>query len=427
MQRQIIFLIAVFFMIISIASPADQQRGGAINGTASKQDFLSDTNYYALIIGIDKYSGNIPPLATAVNDAHAILEVLVDQYGFSKSSVVELYNSQATKAAIIETLRNFAKKLRENDNLFIYYAGHGQLDDVTGAGHWVPADAIAGRFDTYLPNSTIRDYVKGIKAKHILLVSDSCFAGSMLVERTISNQIDDRYYLEASKRTSRKVITSGGLEPVSDSGKNGHSVFAYYLIEAFRKNESSYLVPSEIFTYIKTPLANNSEQSPIQGPLQGAGDEGGEFVFKNMSAASKTKMSFISDVESSIYVDGEYIGSTPLLDQPMKPGTKQWRMVCSALGQERSGTLDLLKGGNETVNVYFQGATSYLTVFTKPWTVVYVDGKKVGISPVANLKVTPGTHQVTLKSSEMGINKTFVLLFEEGKTVKIVKNILKDK
>jgi len=248
---------------------------------ASVDEVLINQNFYALFIAIDKYKGKIPALDTPVADAKSIRDMLVSKYAFPPKNITEMYDGAATRANILHKLRELAQDLDENDNLFIYFAGHGQLDDVTGTGHWVPVDAVANNFETYIPNSTIRDYIQACKAKHIYLISDSCFSGSLLTERAIPSEVSDRYYREAARRASRQVLTSGGKEPVADAGAAGHSIFAYYFLKVLQNNETNYIVPSEIFSELKVLVAGNSNQTPIQGPLRGTLDEGGEFVLRN--------------------------------------------------------------------------------------------------------------------------------------------------
>jgi len=255
---------------------------GATYSTSVDEVLTQQTNY-ALIIAINKYKGKIPSLDTPVNDAREIRNILVNKYGFDPKNVMELYDDEANRANILHKLRDFARDLGEHDNLIVYFAGHGQLDDVTGTGHWVPSDAIANKFDTYIPNSTIRDYIQAIKARHVYLISDSCFSGSLMTERAIPSEVSDRYYRESARRASRQVLTSGGKEPVADAGAEGHSIFAYYLIKVFQNHETNYIVPSEIFSELKLLVAGNSNQTPIQGPLRGTLDEGGEMVFRNQS------------------------------------------------------------------------------------------------------------------------------------------------
>mgnify|MGYP001364266625 FL=1 len=72
------------------------------------------------------------------------------------------------------------KKLKENDNLLIYYAGHGELDKSENRGYWLPVNASTKSRAEWISNQRIVDRVKATKAKHVLLMVDSCFSGSLM-------------------------------------------------------------------------------------------------------------------------------------------------------------------------------------------------------------------------------------------------------
>ena len=94
----------------------------------------------ALVIGIDTYSPPIgskqaksttrPPeawndLSGCKNDAEAMKEILVSKFGFATTDVKELYNTKATRAAILSSLNDLLKSTPENGIAVVYYAGHG--------------------------------------------------------------------------------------------------------------------------------------------------------------------------------------------------------------------------------------------------------------------------------------------------------------
>ncbi len=119
-----------------------------------------------------------------------------------------------------------------------------------------------------------------MKARHVLLISDSCYSGTLFGQaRAMPQVIDNKYYLNLYNEKSRWGMTSGNKTPVSDTGSGGHSVFAYHLIKELRKNEKPYISTQEIYTRIAPIVGNNSEQVPICRPIRNTGDQGGEFVF----------------------------------------------------------------------------------------------------------------------------------------------------
>ncbi|PCH94661.1 MAG: hypothetical protein COB85_05420 [Bacteroidetes bacterium] len=236
-------------------------------------------NYYALLIGIDEYRGKWPSLDNAVNDVEEIEKLLKSKYKFDH--FITLYDFHATRTAIIKQMEWLIDNVKPEDNVFIYYSGHGEFKQNLNKGYWVPHDALTKSTSEYISNNDIQTYLGGIRSKHTLLVSDACFSGDIFRGTTISVPFEDseKYYKKIHKMPSRKAMTSGGIEPVMDGGRDGHSVFAYYFLKSLRNNEAKYFDATQLYSDLKIPVINNSEQSPRFSPVKNTGDEGGQFVF----------------------------------------------------------------------------------------------------------------------------------------------------
>ena len=242
-------------------------------------DDLKVGNYYALIIGIDKYSGSWRALNNAVNDARAVENLLKSKYKFNQFKT--LYNEKASRTNIISSLEWLVENVKPADNVFIYYSGHGEFKKALNKGYWVPYGATTNSTSNYISNSDIQTFIKGIRSNHTLLVADACFSGDIFRGNTMSVPFENspKYYKKVHSLKSRQAMTSGGLEPVMDGGQDGHSVFAYYLLKALKENKSSMMDASQVFGKLKIPVYNNSDQSPNFKPIGKSGDEGGQFIF----------------------------------------------------------------------------------------------------------------------------------------------------
>jgi len=234
--------------------------------------------YRALIIGISDYvDTSIPDLETPLNDATALADLLRTKYGFK---VQLLLDRKATKKAIFNALRSLAASTKQDDSVLIYFAGHGDIDRIYNDGWWIPADARGGDPLTYLDNVQVQKSMRSMKARHALLISDSCYSGTLFGKaRAMPSVITDKYYLSLYNEKSRWGMTSGNKEPVSDEGTENHSVFAYQLLKELRKNDKPFLSTQEIYTRIAPIVSNNSEQTPLCRPIRNTGDQGGEFIF----------------------------------------------------------------------------------------------------------------------------------------------------
>lgn len=273
-------ILSLTLLVAGAAEPAvaaDPQRGVTVVPAAPGSVPISG-DYWALIIGIDQYQ-HAPKLESAVKDAAGVRDVLVSRYGFKREHVVELFNEQATSAKIQNALYKLGRQAGKDDSVLIYYAGHGQYDEDGRLGWWVPVEAEPREPGTFITNASIRDYISGMKARHVYLVADSCFSGTLFGTRALP-PINDQWYARLYQKSSRWGLTSGGKEPVADRGKDGHSVFAYHFITLLKENSDPYLVPSQIHNRLAPLVANNADQTPQSEPLKGAGDEGGQFVFR---------------------------------------------------------------------------------------------------------------------------------------------------
>jgi len=228
--------------------------------------------YYALLIGINDYEDPaITNLDNPVNDTRKLFDVLKTSYSFSEENITLLIN--AKREEIISSLDKLETKLTENDNLLIFYAGHGYWDEKTGKGYWFPADAKYNNTANWIRNSTISGYISGIRTRHTLLIADACFSGGIFKTRAAfsgaSRAISRIYELP-----SRKAMTSGTLKVVPDK-----SVFLYYLTTRLQENQEEFLPAEKLFFSFKPAVLNNSENIPQFGVIKNAGDEGGDFVF----------------------------------------------------------------------------------------------------------------------------------------------------
>ena len=137
-------------------------------------------NSYALIIGIDKYQ-NVRSLDYAVKDAEDIQSMLVDKFHFQQDNIVLLKNEEATKSSIIQEFSNITKKAGVNDRVLIFFAGHGETEDLPNGGEIGYLMPVNGNNSDLYVSAIDMDELKKIslrsEAKHILYLVDACYGG----------------------------------------------------------------------------------------------------------------------------------------------------------------------------------------------------------------------------------------------------------
>ncbi|MFK8044052.1 MAG: caspase family protein [Crocinitomicaceae bacterium] len=237
-------------------------------------DALSlESKNHILIISIDDYA-HWPKLNNAVSDADHLEKVLKSKYGFEEANIIRVQDTLANRQGIIDGFKKLIGAVGPNDNVIVYFSGHGYFDAELGEGYWIPVDAKKGADGDYLPNSFMMQLMKKVNSKHLFLVADACFSGSLF------NNSNRGYTENVGSYKSRWGLASGRLEYVSDGKVGEHSPFNKYLVEYLIKNDKSEFSVSEMIQYVKIKVANETSQSPIGNPLTGLGDEGGEFIFK---------------------------------------------------------------------------------------------------------------------------------------------------
>ena len=130
--------------------------------------------YYALVIGNNSYK-YLPKLKTANNDAEAVAKILRENYSYEVSLMTD-----ANHEDILDAFDEYREKLNYSDNLLIYYAGHGWLDEAGDEGYWLPVDARKNRRSKWISVASVTTAIKTLDANHVMVVADSCFSGTLV-------------------------------------------------------------------------------------------------------------------------------------------------------------------------------------------------------------------------------------------------------
>ena len=261
--------------------------GAAISGTVRLYE-----ESYALVIGIDDYTGGWPRLSNAVRDARLVAETLRAR-GFHVDFRKNLRFANFTQA-----LKDFFAIRGENPEarLFLWYAGHGHSEH--GEGFLVPADAhkpsARGRFK--LSAIHMRDFeglVRLAESRHVFAVFDACFAGTIFKSGrgTPPPAITRKTTLPV-----RQFLTSGDADQeVPDDGRFRKLFLRAITGEAPRAdaNGDGYLTGSELGLFMEDRVAalTSGRLTPRYGKLLDEDYDRGDFVFALPVAAESAEAS----------------------------------------------------------------------------------------------------------------------------------------
>jgi WD40 repeat protein len=192
---------------------------------------------YILAVGINKYKNSALNLNYAEPDARGIVDFFREKGKglFSKVEIIELYNEQATKEAIVSKFKQL-ENTQPQDTVLIYLSGHGE--SMKERWYFIPYELIYPEREEQVKGKGISSdelsgYIKGIKAQKILVLLDACKSGAILVA---FRGFEDRKALsQLSRATGIHVIAASTKDQFAAEIKDlGHGVFTYTLLEGLK-------------------------------------------------------------------------------------------------------------------------------------------------------------------------------------------------
>jgi Caspase domain/Sel1 repeat len=264
------------------AATAADNDSVALPGTLPRDVKLG--RFFAVVIGNNTYRDKAyPGLQSAANDATSVANVLKTRYGYQTKLVLN-----ASRLEMLTALSEMRSQLKAEDNLLVYYAGHGELSGSTG--YWIPTDGVANNAKSWISNAAISDIISSMPAKRVLVVADSCYSGSMtrasvpnLNAASMSPEKWNAWVKSMASGRTRTALSSGGVQPVADTGKGNHSYFARAFLNVLQDN-NRLMGAQSLYREVATSMALNSINSPLPqnpqyAPIRYAGHESGDFFF----------------------------------------------------------------------------------------------------------------------------------------------------
>lgn len=254
---------------------------------ATTTSFVRTGRDIALIIATNTYE-YWSNLANPVVDARAVAAELEGAYGFEVHLLID-----PTRNQVRDTVASLARdsQFSDEDQLFIFFAGHGAYSDEALDGFLAFRDTRPASEDRYgdsgLRYSWLRDTLTDASAKHVFLVIDACFGGSFSERLGIGSSRGDPLYALADpaqiiqrrlQYTTRRYLTSGSLEYVPDGRPGQHSPFARRFLEALRTeggpDGNGVLTFSEISAFVELVSATEPRGGSFPGD-----EPGSDFMF----------------------------------------------------------------------------------------------------------------------------------------------------
>jgi len=247
---------------------------------------------YALFFCADQYEDTIewPPLKNPISDGEALAAVLHDKFDFDTL----VFRNPKVSTIIDEIEKTLKREYRSNDQLFLFFAGHGYFNNDSKMGGIVACNTKKNDSATRLGYEMLRARLAdNHPCRHIFLAIDVCFGGTFFKEvaqekssgrgygsvggnyrgaRLIQNDIIvEMIDPQRAALRSRYALTSGGKDLVPDGEQ--YSPFAQQLLALFNNIDKTVLTEKDLFS-----ATQGLSPRPILDTFDGH-ESGGEFFF----------------------------------------------------------------------------------------------------------------------------------------------------
>ena len=275
-----------------VAAPlmAQGTRRGLEQRSAANSTGKGFGTYHALIfaVGEQQPGSGLPSLKFPLKEADSLRAVIIREYTFDPEHVQLVRNP--TREAILDSLESVARRLGPEDNLLVVYSGHGGFDEAGREGYWLAADAANARKSTWIPNESIRTWLRTLKARSVLLITDACFSGSLNRSNddrvTLSN--DRKMAIEGAlryaRRSSRQAMTAG----TSKETVPQVSIFSMEIVAALKRHVAPVFMAQQLAGEINPRVAAVAHTTPTFSAVPGIESDQGDFVFVRRETVAET-------------------------------------------------------------------------------------------------------------------------------------------
>lgn len=255
-----------------------------------------------IAIAINEYkSQNISNLKNCLNDINSLIGILTEKYFDDPDLILYHKPEQTTLSFLYNSLNHEMINALDNDTILVIFAGHGDYNEYLKASYWYCSDSDSEDPTTWFNLRDLMDFFTASKAKHIALISDSCFSGAIF-ENVRGGGIN-----ALTKKKSRQALTSGGIETVSD-GVAKNSPFNIALTQALGSCDKQELTFNSLSEETIKIFSEDLRQTPQFGILSRTGHEGGTYIFRKQKDNQKMVISEINlplDIDPKIKIEAD--------------------------------------------------------------------------------------------------------------------------
>jgi WD40 repeat protein/uncharacterized caspase-like protein len=234
---------------------------------------------YILAIAVNKYANSEFDLRYAVADATDFAGELQRQESqikkYERTEIISLQDARATKANILEALTSLAARVKPEDAVVVYYAGHGTAQQnqfyliphdlgYAGARNQINAVALQTILARSISDRELERTFEGVDAGQFLLVIDACNSGQALeAAEKRRGPMNSRGLAQLAYEKGMYVLTAAqSYQAAMEAAKLGHGYLTYALVEEGLKTSAADTQPADGQVLLKEWLDYATQRVP---------------------------------------------------------------------------------------------------------------------------------------------------------------------
>ncbi|MBK7305027.1 MAG: caspase family protein [Saprospiraceae bacterium] len=316
MKYSFLILIMLSCLLAKAQQYTDGNKG-ASPLTTNREQPSTVKNTYAVVVGISDYQDpGIPDLRFADKDAEAFANYLKSKAGgnLDADHLKVLLNEKATVAQFAMALDWLMEVVKENDQVILYFSGHGDVEKktITQPGYLLCWDAPAR---VYLAGGALalpmfQDIITTLSAQNkakVIVITDACRSGKLAGSSVGGSQITGA---NLAKQYANEIkILSCQPNEYSIEGEQwggGRGAFSYHLIDALyglADNNNDLIVNLQeagryIEDHVSAEVAPISQLPMVLGNRADALSKVDSKMLASIKSGKSNQMSFLSSIDS---------------------------------------------------------------------------------------------------------------------------------
>jgi hypothetical protein len=223
---------------------------------------------HAVIIGVENYRERLPKADFAAADAKTMAAYASAVLGYAEENVVLMTDGRATKGDFEKNLERWlVNRVEKDDEVFVYFSGHGAPNPKTGDAYLVPYDGDPTYIqETGYPLKKLYATLVKLPTKNVTVALDSCFSGAggrSVIAKGARPLVEVH---EAAPPEEILVLAASAGDEISNSyDEQGHGLFTYYFLKGLKSKGPDF---KAVFEYLKPEVARvarrqyNADQNP---------------------------------------------------------------------------------------------------------------------------------------------------------------------